>query len=177
MERLNWKIPICILAIVTAFNGCTAQEPIKSYTLPNVSEDEITTEAESIVEKLAKEKHVAPQLTDDFVSSYLDMEDFAELKERAKEGIAITQEEADMTEKEILMWQEIIRNKQFTKYTVDDLNTKLDELNGILQAMAEEKGMGVEAFVQEYFGMDYEEATDFIKGQAEKYLHKEDAQN
>ena len=89
MERLNWKIPICILAIVTAFNGCTAQEPIKSYTLPNVSEDEITTEAESIVEKLAKEKHVAPQLTDDFVSSYLDMEDFAELKERAKEGIAI----------------------------------------------------------------------------------------
>lgn len=167
-------IPILIAAAILCLSGCAIQtSTVPEYTMPEQTADdqEVITAVENEVERLAKQYHVAPELSDDFVSTYLDMDSFEELKERTKEGIAVTKDEAGMSKKEILMWQEIIRNKQFTKYTVSDLQKKQNELNEILQSLATEKGQPIEEYVKEHFGMDMEETATFLESQAEKYLH------
>lgn len=125
--------------------GCSRLDPgLDSYTLPEKNEvHTVTDEAKSAVERMAEQKHVKPELSDDFISQYLNMEDFDELKRRTKAGIAITNDTADMTKEEILLWTDIVRSKWFNQYTVTDLEVKKKEFDLIVQELAEEADMSI----------------------------------
>ncbi len=113
-------------------------------TMPEKKEvNTVTEEAKSAVERMAEQKHVKPKLSDEFISEYLNMDDFDELKRRTKAGIAITNDTADMTKEEFLLWMDIVRSKWFNQYTVTDLEEKKKEFDRIIQEMAEEAGMSI----------------------------------
>ena len=156
---------------ISLAGGCGIQntEP-REYTMPEkeVSDDYVLTEAKELIEQIAEEKHVAPELSDGFVSKYLDMENFEELKARTREGIRITQDKAGMTEQETALWETMIENKRFSMCTVEDMQEKLDELNRILESLAEENHQTISEYVSE-FGMDEQETTAFFQEQAAKY--------
>lgn len=154
--------------------GCSRLDPgLDSYTLPEKNEvHTVTDEAKSAVERMAEQKHVKPELSDDFISQYLNMEDFDELKRRTKAGIAITNDTADMTKEEILLWTDIVRSKWFNQYTVTDLEVKKKEFDLIVQELAEEADMSIKDMMKLDYGLGKEEEDLFLKKQAEKYIEQ-----
>lgn len=154
--------------------GCSRLDRgLDSYTLPEKNEvHTVTDEAKSAVERMAEQKHVKPELSDDFISQYLNMEDFDELKRRTKAGIAITNDTADMTKEEILLWTDIVRSKWFNQYTVTDLEVKKKEFDLIVQELAEEADMSIKDMMKLDYGLGKEEADLFLKKQAEKYIEQ-----
>lgn len=154
--------------------GCSALKPgLTRYTMPEEKQTTtVDTEVKSAVERMAAEKHVAPKLTDDFVSKYMDMDSFNELKVRTAAGIAATQDTAAMTEEEYQLWKDIIATKELNQYTVDDLEKKTTELNKILGDLAESEGLSISELSEKY-GMTEEELNQFVNEQAEKYVEEE----
>lgn len=157
----------CIL-----LTGCSKLDPeLDSFTMPEKKEvNTVTEEAKSAVERMAEQKHVKPKLSDEFISEYLNMDDFDELKRRTKAGIAITNDTADMTKEEILLWMDIVRSKWFNQYTVTDLEEKKKEFDGIIQEMAEEADMSIREMMALDYGLGEDEAELFLERQAEKYV-------
>lgn len=167
----KWKKTVLFMILTVLLTGCSHLKPgVEDYTMPEKT-DAVQKEAESIIDRLAKQKHVAPELSDDFVSKYLDLNSFEELKRRTKAGIAATNATADMTEKEFRLWSDIIATKRLNQYTVDDLNAKKEELYHILSTMATEQQTSLEEMMDVDYGMKMEELNAFIQSQAEKYLH------
>ena len=99
---------LCFSILLT---GCQGFETTpNSITLP-AKETEVHTVMQRNVERMAEEKHVPAVLSDDFCERYLDMDNMKVLEQRTIDGIAATQSKADMTEQEIQLWNQIIRNK------------------------------------------------------------------
>lgn len=90
------------------------------------------------------------------------------LEQRTIDGIAATQSKADMTEQEIQLWNQIIRNKQFTQYTSEDIQAKESELTGILDELAKEHQVSLGEYLNSY-GMTQDDMEHFVEKQAGKY--------
>ena len=138
-----------------------------SITLP-AKETEVHTVMQRNVERMAEEKHVPAVLSDDFCERYLDMNNMKVLEQRTIDGIAATQSKADMTEQEIQLWNQIIRNKQFTQYTLEDIQAKESELTGILDELAKEHQVSLDEYLHSY-GMTQDDMEHFVEKQAGKY--------
>lgn len=164
---------IFILSMITLLflTGCSGlKSGLDTYTMPDKKETaKVNGEAISAVERMAAKKHVKAELSDDFVSQYMDMASFAELKARTIAGIKATQDTAAMTEEEFQLWQDIINTKRLNQYTVNDLETKKSELYEILNEMAQDKNMELSGLAEKY-GMTEQDLDRFINDQSEKYV-------
>lgn len=164
---------ILILSMITLLflTGCSGLKPgLDTYTMPDKKETaKVNGEAKSAIERMAAKKHVKAELSDDFVSQYMDMSSFDELKTRTIAGIKATQDTASMTEEEFQLWQDIINTKRLNQYTVNDLETKKSELYEILNGMAQEKNMELSGLAEKY-GMTEQDLDRFINDQSEKYV-------
>lgn len=171
---------ILILSMITLLflTGCSGLKPgLDTYTMPDKKETaKVNGEAKSAIERMAAKKHVKAELSDDFVSQYMDMASFDELKTRTIAGIKATQDTASMTEKEFQLWQDIINTKRLNQYTVNDLETKKSELYEILNGMAQEKNMELSGLAEKY-GMTEQDLDRFINDQSEKYVDQKAHQN
>lgn len=161
------KKSFMLLCIAFVFSGCQGLD----NTIPDstvLDRKEVHTVMQRNIEKIAMEKHSIPEVSDDFVSRYLDMNNLKELQHRTLAGIQITNAEADMTKEEISLWKEMIKNEKFTQYTMEDAETKKQELQGILDALEKDCAVSKEKFLQQY-GMTEESISEFIEKQAQKY--------
>lgn len=166
MKTKWFLIGVCLMLA-----GCGHLEPgLKEFEIPEDYVRAAAVEAENTVEKMAKEEHVPPSLSDDFMQRYLDMSSFDELKQRTLDGIQITNDTADMTEGEIALWEQIVKDAAFNQYTTTDLERRKQELIGILDSLAARQSMTTEEFLKNGdFGIDLKQATEFLDRQAEKY--------
>lgn len=156
---------LCFSILLT---GCQGFETTpSSITLP-AKETEVHTVMQRNVERMAEEKHVPAVLSDDFCERYLDMDNMKVLEQRTIDGIAATQSKADMTEQEIQLWNQIIRNKQFTQYTSEDIQAKESELTGILDELAKEHQVSLDEYLHSY-GITQDDMEHFVEKQAGKY--------
>ena len=113
------KIYVLLLTgSIVSITGCSAiqygTEDLPKPTYQKSTEDT----AKDIVKNKAKEEHQEFELSDEFVSKYLDMDSFEELKKRTQEGIAATSNESNMTKQEILLWRDMIKKKLAIFYMV-----------------------------------------------------------
>lgn len=168
------KLVLLLVMTTIALCGCSNLKPgLTRYTMPEETQTvPVDTEAKSAIERMAAEKHVAPELSDDFVSQYMDMASFNELKLRTAAGIKVTQDTAAMTEEEYQLWKDIIDTQELNQYTVDDLEKKEAELNKILEDMATEQGLSISSLAEKY-GMTEDELNQFVNDQAEKYVEED----
>ena len=162
---------LTMLMACTSVAGCSNMTT-PEYTMPekNVSDEEVDAEIESMIDRLIAQEHAPAELSEDFLSSYLNMESFDELRARTIAGMKATQDTADLTESEFKLWQDIIESERLNQYTLDDLETKKAELYSILEGLAAEHKQDLESFLKDNYGMDKEEADSFIEEQAEKYV-------
>lgn len=161
------KKSFMLLCIAFVLSGCQGLDnTIPDSTVPD--RKEVHTVMQRNIEKIASEKHAVPELSDDFVSRYLDMNNLEELQQRTLAGIQITNAEADMTKEEISLWKEMIKNEKFTQFTMEDAETKKQELQEILDDLEKDCGVSKEKFLQQY-GMTEESVSKFIENQAQKY--------
>jgi len=110
------------------------------------------------------------ELSDDFISSYLDVDSFNNMTKRTQDGIRITQDTAGMSKGEVALWKEIIMSDYYTQYTTDDLEAKMAELYAALADTAAKHKMTEEEYVKsDPIGMEIEEVKKFLKEQAEKF--------
>lgn len=168
------KRKVAFLVIMVLFlTGCDALKPgVESYTLPDETLYDTTVESEAkrIVERLAEQEHVKPSLSDEFIKRYLDMDSFDELKQRTRNGIAAVNNTADMTESEFQLWKDIIETERLNMYTTDDLEAKKQEIQGIMESIAYEKGQELKDFLLESYKLTPDETESFISSQAEKFI-------
>lgn len=162
------KLIMILFCSCLIFSGCQGMENSPSAIVLPKEETQVHTVMQRNVERMAEEKHVPATLSDDFCSKYLDMDNMKTLEQRTVDGIAATQSKADMTEQEIQLWNQIIRNKQFTQYTSDDIQRKEAELTSILNNLAAEHEVSLEEYLDSY-GMDKDDMEHFVEKQAEKY--------
>ena len=155
---------LCILLLT----GCGYLEPgLPAYEKPETIH--ANTVSESVPEKAAEEL-TPPSLSDDFMSKYLDVNEFEGLKQRTIDGMRNTESMADMTEGEIALWNEIIRYADINQFTAEELEQRKAELNAALDRLASEQHMTTEEFLRNGdFGINLEEARDLLDRQAEKY--------
>ena len=168
------KLVLLLVMTTIALCGCSNLKPgLTRYTMPEETQTvPVDTEAKSAIERMAAEKHEAPELSHDFVSQYMDMASFNELKLRTAAGIKVTQDTAAMTEEEYQLWKDIIDTQELNQYTVDDLEKKEAELNKILEDMATEQGLSISSLAEKY-GMTEDELNQFVNDQAEKYVEED----
>ena len=126
------KIYVLLLTgSIVSITGCSAiqysTEDLPKSTFQKSTEDT----AKDIVKSKAEEEHQEFELSDEFVSKYLDMDSFEELKKRTQEGIAATSNEAGMTKQEILLWRDLIKKKLAMQYTTDNYDQKKKKLEDI----------------------------------------------
>ena len=145
------KIYVLLLTgSIVSITGCSAiqysTEDLPKSTFQKSTEDT----AKDIVKSKAEEEHQEFELSDEFVSKYLDMDSFEELKKRTQEGIAATSNEAGMTKQEILLWRDLIKKKLAMQYTTDNYDQKKKELEDSLDQMAEEHQMNRKDFYEKY---------------------------
>ena len=169
------KIYVLLLTgSIVSITGCSAiqygTEDLPKPTYQKSTEDT----AKDIVKNKAKEEHQEFELSDEFVSKYLDMDSFEELKKRTQEGIAATSNESNMTKQEILLWRDMIKKKLAMQYTTDNYEQKKKELENSLDEMAEEHQMNRKDFYEKYYGMTEEDTEAFVKKQAEKLTESSD---
>lgn len=171
---MKGKLVLLLVMTTIALCGCSNLKPgLTRYTMPEETQTvPVDTEAKSAIERMAAEKHVAPELSDDFVSKYMDMASFNELKLRTAAGIKVTQDTAAMTEEEYQLWKDIIDTQELNQYTLDDLEKKEAELNKILEDMATEQGLSISSLAEKY-GMTEDELNQFVNDQAEKYVEED----
>lgn len=160
------------------FTGCgQLNTNMKEFSMPETTEAKIEEEAKYSIERMAAEKHVKPELSDEFISQYLDMNSFEELKQRTKEEIHATQDMAKMTEQEFQLWKDIIDTEMLNQYTTDDLEGKKSELKNILESMAKAKNMELEEMMKESYHMNQEELDSFLEKQAAKFFTPDEKEN
>lgn len=167
---------LSVIAPILSCTGCGAIQygtddlPESSFTYQKNAEDT----AKDIIKNKAQEKHESLELSDEFVSKYLDVDSFEELKKRTQEGIAATSNEAGMTKKEILLWQDLIKKKLAMQYTSPDYETKKDELENSLDQMAADHCMSREKFYKKYYDMTNTDTEAFVEKQAKKLTESSD---
>lgn len=169
------KIYVLLLTgSIVSITGCSAiqygTEDLPKSTFQKNTEDT----AKDIVKNKAKEEHQEFELSDEFVSKYLDMDSFEELKKRTQEGIAATSNESNMTKQEILLWRDMIKKKLAMQYMTDNYEQKKKELENSLDQMAEEHQMNRKDFYEKYYDMTEEDTEAFVKKQAEKLTESSD---
>lgn len=98
---------IAFVVLSTCLTACS-MEPESPPAIVVPDQKSVEQQMEKNVEAKAEEYHVAPELSDDFIQQYLDMDSFEELRERTLEGIWITQDQANMTKDEINLWEQVI---------------------------------------------------------------------
>lgn len=169
------KIYVLLLTgSIVSITGCSAiQYGTEDFPKPTYQKSTEDT-AKDIVKNKAKEEHQEFELSDEFVSKYLDMDSFEELKKRTQEGIAATSNESNMTKQEILLWRDMIKKKLAMQYTTDNYEQKKKELENSLDQMAEEHQMNRKDFYEKYYGMTEEDTEAFVKKQAEKLTESSD---
>ena len=100
--------------------SCNIQQGLVEYPeREEITESVLAKAVENEIERAAKEKHVPPELSDDFVSRYIDIGSFDELKRRTRDGIAAAYNMADMTEGEMALWKELIDKRADGVYFAD----------------------------------------------------------
>lgn len=170
----------CITAafICMFLSGCGQLNPnMTEFSMPETTEAQIEQEVKNSIERMAAEKHVKPELSDEFISQYLDMNSFEELKQRTKEGIHATQDVAEMTEQEFQLWKDIIDTEMLNQYTTDDLEKKKFELKNILESMAKAKNMELEEMIKKSYHMNQDELDSFLEKQAAKFFAPDEKEN
>lgn len=129
---------IVFVVLSTCLTACS-MEPASPPAIVVPDQKSVEQQMEKNVEAKAEEYHVTPELSDDFIQQYLDMDSFEELRERTLEGIWITQDQANMTKDEINLWEQVSQAEGFTQYTSKDFEAKKQELNMILEDLAAEQ--------------------------------------
>lgn len=119
---------IVFVVLSTCLTACS-MEPASPPAIVVPDQKSVEQQMEKNVEAKAEEYHVTPELSDDFIQQYLDMDSFEELRERTLEGIWITQDQANMTKDEINLWEQVSQAEGFTQYTSKDFEAKKQELN------------------------------------------------
>ena len=104
---------IAFVVLSTCLTACS-MEPESPPAIVVPDQKSVEQQMEKNVEAKAEEYHVAPELSDDFIQQYLDMDSFEELRERTLEGIWITQDQANMTKDEINLWEQVSQAEGFT---------------------------------------------------------------
>ena len=158
---------VMLILSASLITGCGSLRPgLVEYDLPDHTMQTGIQEKEEVQEESNEE--VA--LSSDFMETYIDMDSFAEQKQRTLDGIRITNDLADMSEGEIQLWAQIIADADYNQYTTDDLERRKAELNAILDSLAASQHMTVEEFLaNEDIGMDLPSAREFLDRQAEKF--------
>lgn len=167
---------VLLFIMILFLTGCDTLKPgVESYTLPDetLCDTSAESEAKRIVERLAEQEHVKPSLSDDFIQKYLDMDSFDELKQRTQSGIAAVNDTADMTESEFRLWKDIIDSKRLNMYTTEDLEAKKQEIQRVIESLANEKGQELQDFLKKSYRLAPDEAEAFISRQAEKFISKQ----
>lgn len=163
---------IVFVVLSTCLTACS-MEPASPPAIVVPDQKSVEQQMEKNVEAKAEEYHVTPELSDDFIQQYLDMDSFEELRERTLEGIWITQDQANMTKDEINLWEQVSQAEGFTQYTSKDFEAKKQELNMILEDLAAEQQQTIEEFAESYH-MSEEEIQQFMEQQAQKYISQEE---
>lgn len=163
---------IAFVVLSTCLTACS-MEPESPPAIVVPDQKSVEQQMEKNVEAKAEEYHVAPELSDDFIQQYLDMDSFEELRERTLEGIWITQDQANMTKDEINLWEQVSQTEGFTQYTSKDFEAKKQELNMILEDLAAEQQQTIEEYAESYH-MSEEEIQQFMEQQAQKYISQEE---
>ena len=171
------KTVLCVFSVlfsVSVLTGCNNSKSFSTQTpsLPKeISEKSKKAESEEYMPKniYGEKRHQKYVLSSSFFQKNINVKSFNELKTRVKDGIRITQDKADMSEKEALLWAKIIKSKSYTMYTVDDAQKKYNELEGIIQQMAKKNNQTADEYIKNAFGLDHQQYTDFLKSQAAKF--------
>lgn len=163
---------IAFVVLSTCLTACS-MEPESPPAIVVPDQKSVEQQMEKNVEAKAEEYHVAPELSDDFIQQYLDMDSFEELRERTLEGIWITQDQANMTKDEINLWEQVSQAEGFMQYTSKDFEAKKQELNMILEDLAAEQQQTIEEYAESYH-MSEEEIQQFMEQQAQKYISQEE---
>lgn len=161
---------IAFVVLSTCLTACS-MEPASPPAIVVPDQKSVEQQMEKNVEAKAEEYHVAPELSDDFIQQYLDMDSFEELRERTLEGIWITQDQANMTKDEINLWEQVSQAEGFTQYTSKDFEAKKQELNMILEDLAAEQQQTIEEYAESYH-MSEEEIQQFMEQQAQNIFHR-----
>ena len=143
---------IAFVVLSTCLTACS-MEPASPPAIVVPDQKSVEQQMEKNVEAKAEEYHVAPELSDDFIQQYLDMDSFEELRERTLEGIS--------------------QAEGFTQYTSKDFEAKKQELNMILEDLAAEQQQTIEEYAESYH-MSEEEIQQFMEQQAQKYISQEE---
>ena len=156
--------------------SCSVKQGLDKYPeRQEVTDHMVTRAVESEIERAAKEKHVPPELSDDFVSRYIDIDSFDQLKQRTKDGLTAAYSSADMTEGEMALWKEIIDRESVPLFTTDDLVERVAQIHAAIDALAAEHSMTLEEYVgQTKYGMTAPDVEVFVTKQAEKFRVPED---
>lgn len=77
---------IVFVVLSTCLTACS-MEPASPPAIVVPDQKSVEQQMEKNVEAKAEEYHVTPELSDDFIQQYLDMDSFEELRERTLEGI------------------------------------------------------------------------------------------
>lgn len=157
--------------------SCNIQQGLVEYPeREEITESVLAKAVENEIERAAKEKHVPPELSDNFVSRYIDIGSFDELKRRTRDGIAAAYNMADMTEGEMALWKELIDKNSVPMFTTDDLQKRAAEINAAIDALAAESNMTMEEYIgQTKYGMTAPDIDAFINKQVEKFKLTESA--
>lgn len=160
---------IAFVVLSTCLTACS-MEPESPPAIVVPDQKSVEQQMEKNVEAKAEEYHVAPELSDDFIQQYLDMDSFEELRERTLEGIWITQDQANMTKDEINLWEQvkntvlIVKSKgeskeanvEFVFYDTSVLKGIIPKMKVKIRAHGEnrksEDGFGNAYYVKEFVG-------------------------
>lgn len=128
------------------------------------------------VERMAKEKHVAPSLDPDFIEKYYPVKDqkaFRALVESGQKGV-----EKDLVAgtKKYRLAQALMDTQEISMITTDDLNRTAEQYNRALDKLAKEKDMSSEDFLNTYYDMSSSEFQTFVQQKAkDMYNANQDA--
>ena len=176
-KKLRGMIMAAFIALLplTACGAADALEPgLKEYPEVEEREQYVYEIAETAVERMAEQEKVQPSLSDDFMQKYLGVSSFDAFREMVSDGIAVTNDNANMAQNEVALWSAIIADKQFNMYTTADIEAREAELNAIVGRIAKENKMSMSEFAASV-DMTVKEMESFLHEQAEKYRSKEES--
>lgn len=162
-------ITLFIISLVLC--GCSIQQKMPR-DLPDSDKKAVYTEkitpAIDYVNELAKQKHIAPTLSDDFFDKYMDMKDFNRQKVRTLAGFVAVQNTIGLTEAEYQMWNDIIEEADDNLMTSADMEAKEKELEGLLNKAIADNNLSKEEYMKN-LGITKTDMEAFLKEMSNRF--------
>lgn len=172
-HRSLWILCLALLLCVSLC-GCSYQDlhpgtPKRKDAQVNYGKGQVNVSMPDAMQKAqATQPHSSPQL--------VNIKDFNMQKQRALDGVKATQDQSNMSLKEINLWKKVIQDAKFKQVTSADMKAKQREMNDALADLAASKHMTVSQYLaQSDIGMSYQDVQNLFQKQSEKY-YETDAQ-